>query len=92
MDHLVGDDQPRPGAVIPDPPGRRIPFNCGREEILKFANRPGAVRSTPQIGPPLSADSKKAPHENVKLSKRSMKGAYDDEATLKGRKFIREKY
>jgi polyphosphate kinase 2 len=35
---------------------------------------------------------KKAPHEKVKLPKRSMKGAYDDEATLKGRKFIAEKY
>jgi hypothetical protein len=28
----------------------------------------------------------------VKLPKRSMKGAYDDEATLRGRKFIPEKY
>ena len=35
---------------------------------------------------------KKAPRENVKLPKRSMKGAYDDEATLKGRKFIPDKY
>src|SRR5436190_874759 len=35
---------------------------------------------------------KKVPRENVKLPKRSMKGAYDDQATLKGRKFIAEKY
>jgi polyphosphate kinase 2 len=35
---------------------------------------------------------KKVPHEKVKLPKRSMKGAYDDEAPLKKRKFVPEKY
>ena len=35
---------------------------------------------------------KKVPREKVKLPKRSMKGAYDDQATLKGRKFVPEKY
>ena len=35
---------------------------------------------------------KKVAREKVKLPKRSMKGAYDDEATLKGRKFVPEKY
>ena len=35
---------------------------------------------------------KKVPREKVKLPKRSMKGAYDDEAPLQGRKFIPEKY
>jgi polyphosphate kinase 2 len=35
---------------------------------------------------------KKVPREKVKLPKRSMKGAYDDEAPLKGRKFVAEKY
>jgi polyphosphate kinase 2 len=30
--------------------------------------------------------------EKVKLPKRSMKGAYDDEASIAGRKFVREKY
>jgi polyphosphate kinase 2 len=35
---------------------------------------------------------KKVPRDKVKLPKRSMKGAYDDEAALKGRKFIPEKY
>ena len=35
---------------------------------------------------------KKIPREKVKLPKRSMKGAYDDVATLKGRKFVPEKY
>ena len=35
---------------------------------------------------------KKAPREKVKLPKRSSKGAYDDEATLRGRKFVAEKY
>lgn len=35
---------------------------------------------------------KKVPREKVKLPKRSMKGAYDDEAPLKGRKFVPEKY
>jgi polyphosphate kinase 2 len=35
---------------------------------------------------------KKVPREEVKLPKRSMKGAYDDVASLKGRKFVLEKY
>ena len=35
---------------------------------------------------------KKVPREKVKLPKRSMKGAYDDQATMKGRKFVPEKY
>lgn len=35
---------------------------------------------------------KKVPREPVKLPKRSMKGAYNDQATLKGRKFIATKY
>lgn len=35
---------------------------------------------------------KQVPREKVKLPKRSMKGAYDDQATLKSRKFILEKY
>jgi hypothetical protein len=35
---------------------------------------------------------KEVPREKVKLPKRSMKHAYDDQATLKGRKFVPEKY
>ena len=35
---------------------------------------------------------KKVPREKVKLPKRSMKGAYNDEAPLKKRKFVPEKY
>jgi polyphosphate kinase 2 (PPK2 family) len=35
---------------------------------------------------------KKLTRPELKLSKRSMKGAYDDQATLKGRKFVPEKY
>jgi len=35
---------------------------------------------------------KKAPRDKVKLPKRSMKHAYDDQATLKGRKFIASRY
>jgi polyphosphate kinase len=35
---------------------------------------------------------KKAAPPKVKLPKRSNKGAYDDQATLKGRKFVAEKY
>lgn len=34
----------------------------------------------------------KAPREKVKLPKRKLKNAYDDQATLKRRKFVREKY
>ena len=33
-----------------------------------------------------------APREKVKMPKRSTKGAYDDEGSLKGRRFIPEKY
>ena len=35
---------------------------------------------------------KKVPHEEIKMPKRSMKHAYDDQATLKGRKFVPQKY
>jgi len=35
---------------------------------------------------------KKVPREKIKLPKRSMKHAYDDHASLKGRKFVPEKY
>jgi polyphosphate kinase 2 len=35
---------------------------------------------------------KQLPHEKVRLPKRSEKTAYDDQATLKGRRFVPEKY
>jgi len=35
---------------------------------------------------------KKVPHTKVKLPKRSGKGGYDDQSTLKGRNFVRETY
>jgi polyphosphate kinase 2 (PPK2 family) len=35
---------------------------------------------------------KKVHHDKIVLPKRSMKGAYDDEAPLKGRKFVPEKH
>jgi polyphosphate kinase len=35
---------------------------------------------------------KKVPREKIKLPKRSHKGAYDDQASIKGRKFVPEKY
>jgi len=35
---------------------------------------------------------KKVPREKIKLPKRSHKGAYDDQESLKGRKFVPEKY
>jgi hypothetical protein len=35
---------------------------------------------------------KKVAREKIDLPKRSMKKAYDDQATLKGRKFVPEKY
>ena len=35
---------------------------------------------------------KEVPRPRIKLPKRSMKGAYDDQASLKGRKFVHEKY
>jgi len=35
---------------------------------------------------------KKVPRDKIKLPKRSKKGAYDDQASLDGRKFVPEKY
>lgn len=35
---------------------------------------------------------RKVPHKKVKLPKRSMKGAYEDVASLRGRKFVPERY
>ena len=35
---------------------------------------------------------RQAPREKVKLPKRSKKGAYDDQATMQGRRFVPEKY
>ena len=35
---------------------------------------------------------KKVPREKIKLPKRSMKGAYDDQSALRGRKFVPEKF
>jgi hypothetical protein len=35
---------------------------------------------------------RQAPREKVNLPKRQMKGAYDDIASLKGRRFVAEKY
>jgi polyphosphate kinase 2 len=35
---------------------------------------------------------RRAPREKVRLPKRETKGAYDDQATLKGRRFVPEKY
>jgi polyphosphate kinase 2 len=35
---------------------------------------------------------KKVPHEKIKLPKRSTKGAYDDQSSLDGRKFVPERY
>ena len=35
---------------------------------------------------------KDVPREKIKLPKRSMKGAYDDQAALKGRRFVPERY
>ena len=37
-------------------------------------------------------DYKKVHRDKIKMPKRSMKGAYDDQATLKGRHFVTEKY
>jgi polyphosphate kinase 2 (PPK2 family) len=35
---------------------------------------------------------KKVPREKIELPERSMKGSYDDDASLRGRKFVPEKY
>jgi hypothetical protein len=35
---------------------------------------------------------KKVPRDKIKLPDRSMKHSYDDQSTLKNRKFVEEKY
>ncbi len=35
---------------------------------------------------------KRVPHDRVKLPKRAVKGKYDDQTTLRGRKFVTERY
>jgi hypothetical protein len=35
---------------------------------------------------------KKIPHDKVKLPKRAIKNKYDDQASLKGRRFVAERY
>ena len=37
-------------------------------------------------------DYKELPHKTVKLAPRSNKGAYDDEKTIAGRRFVKERY
>ena len=40
----------------------------------------------------VSCTYKKLPHENVKLPARKKKGAYDDQASIRKRRFVAERY
>ncbi|MCU0772192.1 MAG: polyphosphate kinase 2 [Verrucomicrobia bacterium] len=65
---------------------KRAPWHILRSDDKKRA-RLNCIRHILSLIP-----SKEVPREKVKLPKRSMKGAYDDEASLKGRKFVPAKY
>jgi polyphosphate kinase 2 len=65
---------------------KRAPWYILRSDDKKRA-RLNCIRHILDLMP-----SGKAPRMKVKLPKRSMKGAYDDVASIKGRRFIRDKY
>jgi polyphosphate kinase 2 len=79
-------------------------YSRARDEMLKATDSPHApwyvVRSDDKKRARLNCIAhllsqipyKKLPRQKVKLPKRSTKGAYDDQATLRGRKFVPEKY
>ncbi len=79
-------------------------YSRARDQMLKATDTPESpwhiVRSDDKKRARLNCISqllklvphKKAPREKVKLPKRSMKGAYDDQASLDGRRFVPEKY
>jgi len=62
------------------------PWHILRSDDKKRA-RLNAIRHVLDVVP-----RKKVKREEITLPKRSAKGAYDDQATLKGRKFVPEKY
>ena len=79
-------------------------YSCARDEMLDATDSEHApwhiLRSDDKKRARLNCIShllaqipyKKLPQEKIRLPKRSMKGAYDDQASLKGRKFVPEKY
>jgi polyphosphate kinase 2 len=79
-------------------------YSRARDEMLKATDTPHApwhiLRSDDKKRARLNCIAhllsqipyKKLPRQKVKLPKRSMKHAYDDQATLRGRTFVQEKY
>jgi polyphosphate kinase 2 len=79
-------------------------YSRARDQMLKATDTPWApwhvLRSDDKKRARLNCIShlltliphKKVPREEIKLPKRSMKGAYDDQATLKGRNFVPEQF
>src|SRR4030095_16697541 len=65
---------------------RHAPWHIVRSDDKKRA-RLNCIRHLLSLIP-----YKRLPREKVKLPKRSMKRAHDDQATLRGRKFVPEKY
>ena len=57
-----------------------------------FRRQEARAAQSPPSTHPRPHPPQKGPRQKVKLPKRSMKGAYDDEATVAHRKFIPEKY
>jgi len=71
---------------------RPFPFD---EELALITIAPVCVAQVTPVSNACQAQAstaEKVPREQVKLPKRSMKGAYDDQKSLKGRKFVPEKY
>ena len=87
-----------------DLPSRRLwyDYSRARDQMLEFTDTEHApwfiVRSDDKKRARLNAIThllgripyKKLPHEKVKLPKRAKKHAYDDEAAIKNRRFVRE--
>jgi polyphosphate kinase 2 len=65
---------------------KRAPWNIVRSDDKKRARLNCISHLLSQI------PYEKVPREKVRLPKRSKKGAYDDQASLKGRRFVAEKY
>jgi polyphosphate kinase 2 len=65
---------------------RHAPWHIVRSDDKKRA-RLNCIRHLLSLIP-----YKRLPREKIKLPKRSMKRAYDDQATLRGRRFVPEKY
>jgi hypothetical protein len=86
---IAGSDRSRPEAPIyPDGANGGEPINHAvPDETARKRARLNCISHI--LG---AIPFKKAPREKVKLPKRSMRGRYDDQATLRGMSFVKERY